>query len=624
MLNCEPDNLRQEIEAAINLRKKHVAIMTELVGRYAGSTYREDWDPEELTLENHEFEFVVNTIPAIMANNPSVAIKSRRPVVQRELVEAMQHGLRRWIADVNLKDRLEPCFFDALFKFGTAIVTLEPLPGHEHKDLPPLRPALRRISPRFTFIDPQAQCPWDARFRGHVFIRDRDDLLNAKTADGQPKYNRKAIDELEEGGERHDSISPDFIDDLDLHVDRNQVIAAEVFVREKQMLYTIGFSSTKDGEKRTAAYLRKPRRYFGHPRGPYIDFGFYIVPDQVYPLSPLCVTAEMVEEINAHADQLRRQAARARHLVLVDGTNKGLLDAVKNYEDGTVAGIANFNKNAYAELHLGGPDAGEMDYTERLRGRLDRRSGLSDIQRGQVSGDATATEAQLAAAASSGRTRYLKEQGQRSVQMVLENAAWLMFESQNVVFPVTEEQGEKIVLDFRDGLPTARIEGGKQSEDKAFFGGIQEGQDDFTFFDLELVIEPYSMEEVTEAVRQKRMETAVVTVTKFAPLILQLPYINWPELLDDYFQALNIPDGRKYINFEMLSAMMGMQFAAGAPMGVPGIDGAPPVDLSTFGGPPNMPAGERAEDLGEGGGQPFGESNDVREMAGQMAAGASL
>jgi hypothetical protein len=48
--------------------------------------------------------------------------------------------------------------------------------------------------------------------------------------------------------------------------------------------------------------------------GPYSLFGFYLVPDQVYPLAPLAVTRKQVEEINKHRWQASRDAAVAKQI----------------------------------------------------------------------------------------------------------------------------------------------------------------------------------------------------------------------------------------------------------------------------------------------------------------------
>jgi len=582
MLNVEPNNLRMEVENAIHIRKLHTVIFDDLVANYAGKYFREDWDPGRPTIDKHEFEFLVNIVPSVMASNPAVSVKSRRPRVQREVVKAMKHGLNRWIKDTKFKQTVEPSVIDAVFKFGAMLITMEPMPGYESKETPPLRPALTRISPKRFFMDPTAERPELARFMGHISIRDRDDLINAKDFEGKPKYDKAAIEAL--GGpddEIASSTLAEYIHDLGVTVDRDQVITAEIFVPETQMIYSIGFSSTNDEKKKVGKYLRKPRRYFGHPRGPYILFGFHIVPDQVYPLSPLCVTAEIVEELNAHSDQLRRQADTQRNLVLVDGTNAPLVDAIKNFADGTVASLPNFDRNAFAEVSLGGSSATQLDYVAGLREQVDRQSGLTDIQRGVVTGDATATESKLAAAASSGRVQSMKDKIRDSVIQILENVAYLMFESKNIVFPISQEKSEKMVFNGIGAESPFSMEG-EDEEDLLFFGGKQEGQEDFSFWDLELEIEPYSMEQVNEAVLQKRMETAFMLVTKAAPMMMQYPFINWPELFDDYFQQLNISDGRKYVNFEMLMQMLGIKYGPGALSDIPGIDGSPPVDLASF------------------------------------------
>ncbi len=611
MLNVEPNNMRMEIEAAINLRKLHTVIFDDLVGNYAGRYYRDDWEPNRPTIDKHEFEFLVNIVPSVMASNPAVSVKSRRPKVQRELVKAMKHGLNRWVKDTKLKQTLEPVVIDAVFKFGAALITMEPMPGYEGKETPPLRPSITRISPKRFFMDPQAERPELARFMGHISIRDREDLINAKDYEGKPKYDKDAIEAL--GGpsdEVSSSALSEYIHDMGLSVDRDQVITAEVFVPETQTIYSLGFASTNEEGKRQGKYLRKPRRYFGHPRGPYILFGFHIVPDQVYPLSPLCVTAEIVEELNAHSDQLRRQADTQRNLVLVDGTNAPLVDAIKNFADGTVASLPNFDRNAFAEISLGGSSPGQLDYVMGLREQVDRQSGLTDIQRGVVTGDATATESKLAAAASSGRVQSMKDKIRDSVIQILENAAYLMFESKNVVFPVSQEKSEKMVFNGI-GTETPFSMEDEDDEDLLFFGGKQDGQDDFSFWDLELEIEPYSMEQVNEAVLQKRMETAFMLVTKAAPMMIQYPFINWPDLFDDYFQQLNISDGRKYVNFEMLMQMLGIKYGPGALSQIPGIDGAPPVDLESLigGGGGSVDAGvptagvPQGQAMGDGAGE---------------------
>jgi len=114
MIDVTADRLRMEIEAAIRLRRKHTDISRELIERFAGHSYREDWEPDGPSHENHEFERIANIILDLLHDNPKVSVKSRRPVVQRELIEAMEHGLSRLVHDINLRTRIEPIAEDKM------------------------------------------------------------------------------------------------------------------------------------------------------------------------------------------------------------------------------------------------------------------------------------------------------------------------------------------------------------------------------------------------------------------------------------------------------------------------------------------------------------------------------
>lgn len=620
MIDVTPDNLRIEIEAAMKFRQKFTRPSKARKQRYAGDRYREDWRADGGSKWNHEYEYVTNMLPAMVHNNPKVSVKSRRPRVQRELVEAMQHGLNRWVEDVQLAAKIRPTIQDMCFDFGVMVTSMESVPGYDHQDVPPMRPSLKRISPTRFFMDPQGDNPYAYRFAGHWVLRDREDLLMARTYDGRRKYNREAVLTLTDDQTGAGSDSQDrWVEALDIRIDRGQVAVFEVYVPERNKIYTLGMTSGPNKTTRSE-WLRPPRDYHGHPRGPYVIFGIHYPPDQIYPLAPLAATEDSVTELNAHANQASRQADKARKLILVDGTNRALTDAIKNYEDGTVAAIPNFTTSAFAEVSIGGPDPKTLQYMEYLSGQIDRRSGLTDIQRGQISGKATATEVKEAAAAVGGRLGDIQNEVKQCVIRILENAAYLMFYSESVVFPIVEEKAERLLISgVLGGQKVEREEGGQR--EGTFYGGVQAGQEEWTFFDLELKIEPYTMEHTDEGVLQRRIQSAMALLIQSAPMILQFPFINWPDLLDDYFAALGIQDGRKYINFETLAQVMQARFQAGEVGAVPGIDGAPPLDLQSFRGPPGMPAGSEAraqvKDMAGTGEPPAGDP--IAEMAAEMA-----
>ena len=591
MLNVEPDNLYREAIAGIKNRRRVTDPHQETIRTYAAANYRDDWKPEVPVHENHPFEFIVNTVPQLAYYNPKVWVKSRRPVVQREVVMAMAHGLTRWANDVKLSQEFQKIAVDFCIGFGVGIIFLESLPGYEDRTIPPLRPAFRRLRPTRYFRDPRGGSFDQPRFEGHIWIRDKEDILTAKNPDGSPKFLRDAVRQLNTDM-NHEQVRDQILQlDPNLMIERNQIMGMEIYVPERRMLYTLSFEATSTPGKAMGYYIRKPRRFFGDPLGPYVMFGAYEVPDQQYPLSPLAVTTDVAHEVNMHMEQISRQASRARSICMVDGQNPEMRDAVKNFADGTVAAIPNFNANAVKEISFGGPDKASIEYVIFRREGLKRLSGLGDVQRGQIAAKATATAVNKAVEAHTNRTSYLTQRFEAPATEVLRRAGRLMWESRSVVFPMPTKRAETKLF----------FESQAQEVDAEFRGGVQPGQEDQTYEDLEIGIQLNSMGRTDEATLQANNTEFHNQLVAWSPMILQVPWLNWPEIIRDKAETLNIPDPEKYVNWQMLEEVLKVRFVAGEIFGIPGLDGAPPVDPEQFKAPPGLPAGSK-QAVGVGGG----------------------
>lgn len=574
MLDVSAQNLYAEVEQAQKSRDAILNITQTLIESYAGPNYREDWSPENPTPENHYWEYVVNVLPRLVYNNPRVSVKSRRPRVQRELVKAMKHGLNRWTADVDLAGTLNEVGMDMLFSYGVTLTTLEHVPGSDQHDNRErrLRPRVMRIDPNRFFVDPEAESFAKARFMGHAFIADRKDLLAAKKANGQPKYNRKLIKEIPTDGEVEEILMRTSGGrKFENRVSRDQIVGYEVYVPETGMIYTLTAYQDPHSDETQSRFLRAPRKAYTPPWGPYTLFGVYLVPSQVYPLAPLAATVELVGEINAHADYLSRTAEQAKTMHFVNASNYELLQTLKHGQTGNVYPIENW-EGEFQTVEVGRPSEQAYSYIQTLRERLDRQSGLTQLQRGQTTGgDTTATEANIASQSGDVRLAYMKNQWHGDVRQVLKSAAWFMFNTAAISFPVPlpKELAGGVMSD--DG----------ESEDGMFKGGLteEERSQGFEFNDLELEIDPYSMEFESSPLKQRRvLQTFNLIVGQFAPGMLQFPFLNWRELYRDVTEAMDIRDGSKYVDFEKLEMLVQQRFEAGAYDPVPGIDGAPPVD----------------------------------------------
>lgn len=580
MLDCTPSNLRYEIEDAIRLRRAHTDLSNDLIRRFPGSYYRSDWKQEqELSHENHGFEWVSNVVPNLVFTNPKILVKHAAATDDDPQISAMRDGMNAWVDAINIVAPLEEIATDMQFDFGVGLVTVEQMPDAEPgkmfpsdilavvgTPLPSVRPNVIRISPRRFFMDAQATSPKNARFMGHIWIEDMQDLLDAKDANGKPKYNAEAVkacgfdtelDELfrEQNRALHDRRT------------RQQVVGYEVYVPEKGEIYTMGIYASGTGKDDVhGAFLRPPRKYVGPATGPYVLFGVYIVPDQLYPLPPLAVSAMLEDEINAHSAQASEDAAVAKQLIVTDGAD--VTKAITTAENGSVITVPNFT-GRHALVRIGGANPENLAYIQTLRARLDRRSGITDAVAGNVTG-ATAEEVHTAQANRNVRIKFLQKKFREGVIALLRIAASQFWHNPAVRFPVkvTDPQtGQQSVGEFV---------GGQTDENGLVFNGLQ------------IDIEPYSMEYVDEVTVQRNMMQFGALVANSLPVFLQNPWFKAREWLNDQGEPMNIRGGGdRYIDWDMLKQaqmmMNPMLFGIAPPGQEPGVPGAPPGP--TPGGP---------------------------------------
>lgn len=536
MLDPSPANLLKEVEAAIRVQKLHTGQSARLIKRYAGKSYRDDWQGDDSgdNCESYEFEYQVNMVPNLIHTNPAVEVKGLMPGIDDMQKEALDAAYPQWLEQVNFAERMQPIAYDVGFDFGVVMVGIETLPGYDSQPEPkPLWPMIYRVSPRRFFMDPQASSPQTARFMGHSWVQDKDDLLNAKGPDGQPLFNAEVVNLMQPDTSLKDAeagVSPM----LDAErVERKQLVGYEIWVRETNMVYTI--ATAGEGVPKDQ-YLRDPRPYSGCPdSGPYVLFGAYIVPDQLYPLPPLAVTAGLVEELNAHRAQAKEDAGNAKKMVFIDSQNKQAKAAILNGKSGTVWTVPGLAAGGVQEIEVGGPSKENVAYIELLKQHLDEIGGLTQTVRGNITGS-TAAEAELASSSADTRTRYNKSRFREGVKQVLKAVGHFFIFNDQVTFTV---------------MATDPMTG--ERAPAQFVGGMQEGQDPGAYQRLNLDIEPYSMEMVDQGILQRRIAGMSEFLGQFGPIMPQTPWVKWGNLVDDLGQANNMKDaGKRYLDLQTL------------------------------------------------------------------------
>lgn len=577
MLDVGISNLSEEARAAVQFMNKHQESLTERIKRFHGPSY--DQKSGEVDPENHAFEYLSLYVPRAVYDNPKVKVGTRRPGSQADTAEAIQHGLNRWIKSQNLRHTLDAMAYDYYLLWAVAIVSQEPIPGMEpmetveiydikneelgKKKVMPHWPKAYRISPRHFFLDAKSLHFSKARFYGHDSIRDKDDLLSIAKANPDQGWNADVIEDLVAGagtdefyGRRDDGAERET-------PERNELIVREIFVPEHELeeskghkkgfhgtIFTIGVGQSREGEERSE-FIRKPRPFYGPKEGPYVLIGTYTVPDRPYPLSTIAAVESQTEDLNRHVTAMNLNADRYKRQVLVDAGRPDEAQKIAEGTDSMVIPVSNLDATKVKEIEIGGITTQHLAMVADKRDRLDRVAGMHDAQRGVVTGKGTATEVQEASESSDTRASYIMRRYQDGVASILNKVAWYLYYDDRVIFPLGSEAQQKL---------------GMTGVEPWYYGGLHDPRSGATFEDIELEIEPHSMMRANEGLILKRTLEGLGFIMQAAPMMPQTAmYMDWPGIIADLGDALNMPQLGERINVQGLMEMMGIQLEMSDP-----------------------------------------------------------
>lgn len=387
-----------------------------------------------------------------------------------------------------------------------------------------LWPQVTRISPWDFGFDHRAKSWRNARMLWHEYRVDKSDLLAKARLDRKlPKEEREGwlLERIEDlsttHGKEHSLQSRPWLGQQE-GPDREQVRVVEVFLPGVRLegspgpedgfngtTLTIGCNATAS----SGEYLKEPRPFFGPRWGPYTVFGTYIVPDCAFPLSLLMAAAGHIAESTAISQAVDTQVKNYKRLLLAAAGAPQLATLLKSGKTDHVYSadfVANL-REMIAQYEIGGTTPGNVAAEQRSTNRRNRMLGLDEVQRGNVTGEGTATEVQLAVEASLGRQGYVKGRFQDGVRRVGRTVAWYLFHTDEIEFPLGPDAAEALGIDPDEG--------------DVFFGGgdFQDGSG-ASFDDLGLEIEPFSMERPSEAFLRQRGEL-ISNVLQLLPALAQ-------------------------------------------------------------------------------------------------------
>lgn len=566
-------SIRDEIDRAEYFRDLHLQTPKELREWFCGQGYRDGYGVNHP--ENAVHAYISMVLPRIIHDNPKVRVTSARPQVQRTACVAMKAALNRWSKMTKVRGTIERIATDMLLGWGVSLTVNEPK-GHERKwdgDGPYL-PRVYRIDPARFIIDPAAMHWEEARFMGHVWVTDKEDLL--RRAEMDETWNKEVI----EGLATNNGVD-ELRDSRDIP-ERYELAIYEIWVPEMDEAAAELIDEAADDalfngtiwtiakyqggtDKCECQLIRKPLPYYGPATGPYTVFGAFTVPNDPYPLSPIVACRDQIQYCNDMALSQQENQKRYKRILVGDAKNPKFLQDVVNAPDMYVFAEAGLDARSLQPVEVGGSTNQHIQSVETAKERLDRALGMSDAMRGNVAGSASATEVAVAESASTMRIAHLKRAFQDACDTVFRNVGWYMFHDGRISIPVGGEDTRAVGM-----------------TDPVFVGGLKVG----AWEDMQIDVDAYSMERTSEMLSQKRALETFQVITTAAQAIPAMPWVKWRDLLSFLGDAQNVPQMQDFIDESVLQQMQQAQQPAATPSGIPAEGGVP------SGGPSPSPTGE--------------------------------
>lgn len=600
--STEPDRLVEGITVAVKSRDCVLADLDERIESYHGIGYRPDQEEEQAgSSVNHQASLITLMISKLIYNNPTAMVSARRrgvsaaslernagqPDSLEEAANSTKAFLDAWVKYVDMASSHVRVGVDYLMFWGATQFTVRRHPGMSRKrGKETSLPMLERIPPWRLILDPTVEDPCEGRFFGHVWFADKEDLIESAEAaakSGDDSWDIEGIKQLPEDSGL-DALGREDVGG----VNRKEVVCYDLWIPELQPDEELGPEDGFNGAIVSVAegagdddggtIIRKLRPYFGPPEGPYEVFGCFSVPKSVWPMSVLTMTWGQEQMLKDMVDECDRGAQEYRKVIF---TPEGVAGEKGANLDKVIIPVPGFPaEHAPITVELGGVTDQQLRNAAHAETRLQKLSGMDDVQAGEVKGDGTATEHAIADQVTQTRTGYVIDQFRKSVNRNLKRAAWALWHDEDIAMPVPGDH--EFTMDF---------------EEPWILGGSGDLSPE-AFDMLQIDIEAMSMERTTEQIHQRRTMQMVDMIIKIAPVARQYPEWDWQKVLGIMGDALNLPDLGSMANFEMLGQLAGMQM---------------------FGAVPNQQGG-----TGGVGAAPAGFGGERREVAGNQGMGQAL
>jgi hypothetical protein len=585
MLKIDAEFLHRETDAAVRTRNTRLRNLAEMIQRYHGPGYGTGRDSHV----SFGYEFITASLPNLVGSKPRVAVTARGAGQLPEMARAHKHYLDAWMHDNRLAEDLIWSAWDYALACCATRVTMASNPslpavlydGDQARAMRegevPAEPIAERIMPRRLIIDPLAYRPESARYIGHAWVLDLEDLREraerAVKDEDDESWDLQAIKALQEEA------------NLDELAQRNEHIGLQ---RGEIAGYDLWFPEGMPDEDRgprqgfngsfvmyvptattrgtgAGSIIRRERPAWVPKHGPYqITSAYPGDGESPWGLSPLMAVLHDERRLDTTTKAMNRAAAGYKRLIVAEGDDaKKIREALHD----SIVELGNIERPPIG-LDVGGVTREMQGLAVLMQEQLSRKAGFDTPQSGQVDRDATATAVAVADQRASQREGWQADRFYAHVRGVLERVAWYAHYSPSV----TRRLGEDAAAEF--GM-----------DEPVFVGGFGDPAGR-PFELLNLDIEPMSMARITQPQRTRSLLQAVEVLGVVAQTARAYPEARGAmrEALRGLTEQLGLPDLAERYDWqlagEIAAAQLGLPTGGGGGGSVtnePGQGEAPPA-----------------------------------------------
>lgn len=457
--------------------------------------------------------------------------------------------------------------------------------------------------PRIKALDP-ARCGFDssgrtiaeARFTWHETVEDYE-MLRQRAIENPDDWILSGVESMprcNRSGERLDSDSGGYVRYYVVYIPGGVLIDQDPKPDEHGVIYTLAAQHDSSGGVAGAIEVREPYYWTGIPTGPHIFEGQYTTGVDAFPMTLLGGNDESLVMLEATMQSLHQRIRDHKTVYPYDSAYEAEVQPLIKAKNGAYVPVPGLRDGVIQQHETSTVSPAEIAETREMRAAAGRGVGIDEAGRGQAQSGATATAVSRAASSADTKIEYLLNRWKRFPQKCIEALAWEVGHDGNIIM-VLDSGGREAEVRARFEGPAKQLGLGREyverlietqkAERIEFAGGGFAGESSFDWNNLDIQLEPHSMDGTSgemALMREMRWNEALAFLGDVA---VRQPHVRWSDRIRATGRALGMTDAEAIFDPDVASQVAQVQIMGQSPEAMAQPGGGEKVRHHTAGGP---------------------------------------